>query len=220
MSDLAGNRGCLPFSRSGGAGVLLEIRRPYDNNRTASIIFVAGGIDVSNEPGLGCFETAGSFCGVNEIGGYMIFDPFWDPSRIGTVLPFTSGVGYDEDNLDATTENPTGTTGSWLALDALLPGPDETGYADGGSVSEVATTALRQARAFHTVDRIGGPNGTIGNSDDRVLIIGGRWATSPGWASAERPSRTPARSTCPPGPVSEPRARGRAEPLVERRLRG
>ncbi|MHC4936310.1 MAG: Kelch repeat-containing protein [Planctomycetota bacterium] len=199
MSDLAGTLGCVPFSRSGGAGVLLEIRRPYDNNRTASIIFVAGGIDVSNEPGLGCFETSGSFCGVNEIGGYMIFDPFWDPSRIGTVLPFTSGVGYDEDNLDATTENPTGTTGSWLALDALLPGPDETGYADGGSVSEVATTALRQARAFHTVDRIGGPNGTIGNSDDRVLIIGG----SVGYLSGVGFGGAPVSNSCeiyvPPG---------------------
>ncbi len=173
--------GCSTFNRSRTDGVIMDMRRVFDGSaRTASVVFTAGGYDVSNTPG-GCVQTGTGFCGANEIIGFEIFDPFWDPSLVGNTLPLqpdTDGDGIDDlfpwdFAANATVTNPVGIGGTWLAIDTLIPDNGIQGYADGLDLNAVRTASMKQVRCMHTIDRIAGADGVLGNLDDRVLIIGG-----------------------------------------------
>ena len=180
IHDQSPAAGCQPFSRSRGTGVLMDMRRVYDNPTIVSVVVAAGGSDIS-ETMVGCQEVDTSFCFRNEVGGYSFFDPFWDPAQVGTVLPLNADLNGDgDDDLfpwtivnNITPQNPTGIQGLWLSYDTLVPDETITGYADGFDVNSIQTVGMKEARSLHTMTRIAGRDGIVGNLDDRILILGG-----------------------------------------------
>ena len=160
------------FNRSEADAVLLDMIRTIDGQpRTTSVLVTAGGSDQTDTPG-GCVVLFNNTCG-NIVDGFEFYDPYYD--LIGVMDLDGDGVLGDgdifpwmfEDN--GTPFNPLGIRGTFLAYDAdVVTGQDLTGLGDA-----TPTAALSQGRSFHTLTRIPGENGLIGDIDDRVVVIGG-----------------------------------------------
>ena len=174
--------GCAEsFHRSGTQAVLMDMLRTYDNQSSVTSVVVTGGGASQSELSGTCSSVITRPCDLSLLDGFMFFDPFFDITQVGSVLPLDDDV--DNDGIpdlfpwtfanNGSLTNPLGIRGGWLNYDASIPDNTIVGYADGVAVSDSRTVPLREARTMHTLTRIAGADGLDGTLDDRVLVVGG-----------------------------------------------
>jgi hypothetical protein len=164
---------CSIFNRARSGAVLMDMLRTYDDQDfIVSVVVAGGGCDVTNVQG--CPRELVGFCpGATEVKGFQFFDPFYDIGHIDGLDDDLDDDGVPdifpwelEDNV--TNLNPLGLRGAVLHYDETIPSNNVAGYAD-----TPFTVALTQARTMHTLSRVAGEDGLLGNLDDRVVSIGG-----------------------------------------------
>jgi hypothetical protein len=169
---------CPTLNRSRTGAVLMDMVRTYDGqNHIVSVVVSGGGSDQTDTPG-GCAQNAVGFC-AEELKGFQFFDPFYDIGQIPDLIDDPDADGVPDlfpwaFESNETVLNPLGLRGCILNYDTTIPSETIAGFAD-----TPVTVAMGQARLMHTLSRVAGEDGLIGNIDDRVVAIGGTGVYGP-----------------------------------------
>lgn len=126
---------------------------------TTSWIFAGAGVHLFTTPGGQGIWFDGT------IASGCIFDPFYS---LTAILDFQANARDLRPR--RTNRNPVGIVGTWLACDGLIPTGDLVGF---GDIPPGSWSHNKANRVWCRLVAIPGVNGLAGDTDDRVLFIGG-----------------------------------------------
>jgi len=170
------------IGRSHAPGLVLP-RLVSVRGRPAGITtpFIAGGVELYTCLAGQCYWFE------EPVSGGSFFDPFFtllnynfQPDvheggwRIPTLLPYDTDMFLERGNVDF---NPAGIVGCFLVTDGDVPANDWNGFAGLWPFPETQEAyelfAMEAPRAWFAMAVIGGVDGVLDTSDDRVLLAGG-----------------------------------------------